>query len=111
MVDDATLTSWLKLPEIGVTTAPSVPISGWLAPWSVQKSLATTTARLVHGVVDYDYTGFTSADLPLTSGFIVNKCGRVIYSSYHTDTGSTTKLSAQERILEYLILDSAGCLN
>lgn len=112
-IDDVNVTAWLKLPEIGVTTAPSVTLSGWLAPWSVQKSLSTGTTQIAHGTIDYQYpwmTGTkTSAAAPLTSQFIVNKCGRVIYSSYHTDTGSTS-LSPQERILEYLMLDSAACL-
>ncbi len=113
VIDDTVLTAWLKLPEIGVTSAPNVAITGWLAPWTVQQSLPTTTTRVVHGNVQYDYPkgGATeSGDLPLTSKFVVAGCGRVIYSSYHTSSGSSTTLAPQERILEYLMLESAGCV-
>jgi len=113
VIDDPILTAWLKLPEIGVASAPNVALSGWLAPWTVQQSLPTTTTQVVHGNVQYDYPkgGATeSTDLPLTSKFTVSGCGRVIYSSYHTSTGSSTTLAPQERILEYLMLESAACI-
>ncbi len=109
-VDDTTIVQWLQLPEIGVTSAPSVDVTGWLAPWSVQKALGAGTAQIVHGTVDWDYAGSgrTSEDLPLTSQFTVNDCGRVVYSSYHTTTAGGG--AAQERILEYLMLDVASCI-
>ncbi len=113
VIDDTLLTDWLKLPEIGVAGAPNIALTGWLPPWTVQQSLPTTTTRVVHGTVQYDYPkggAIESADLPLTSKFTVAGCGRVIYSSYHTSSGSTTSLAPQERILEYLMLESAGCV-
>jgi hypothetical protein len=111
-VDDPALVAWLKV--VGFTSAPSVDISGWLHNWSVQASIPTTTTEVAHGTVGYTYPlggTSTSADLPLTSEFTKNKCGRVIYSSYHTlPTVSASSLTAQEKILEYLILDVAACL-
>src|SRR5262245_49388560 len=109
-VDDPDIVQWLQLPEIGVTSAPAVDITGWLFPWSVQKGLGAGTEQIVHGTVDWDYAGSgrTSEDLPLTSQFTVNDCGRVVYSSYHTTT--TAGGAAQERILEYLMLDVASCI-
>ena len=114
-VDDPDITSWLKLPEIAVTSAPSVSISGWLKPWSVQKSLAATTTRITHGSVQFQYpsgAATTTSDLPLTAKFVVNSCGKVVYSSYHTlSSVSASGLTPQERILEYLLLDVASCVN
>lgn len=114
-VDDPDITAWLKLPEIAVTSAPSVSISGWLKPWSVQKSLATTTTRITHGSVQFQYpsgSATTTSDLPLTAKFLVNSCGKVVYSSYHTlSSVSASGLTPQERILEYLLLDVASCVN
>jgi hypothetical protein len=109
-IDDAAIADWLALPEIGVTSAPTIALTGWLAPWTVQRSLPAGTTQLVHGTVDWDYAGSgrTTEELPLTSQFLVNDCGRVIYSSYHTTSGAS--LTAQERILEYLVLDVASCL-
>ncbi|GAC1362750.1 MAG: hypothetical protein NVSMB47_14770 [Polyangiales bacterium] len=111
-IDDTPLSDWLKL--VGVTTAPTVDISGWLNHWSVQKSLPTTSTQIAHGTVSYQYpstAAATSEALPLTSEFVKNKCGRVIYSSYHTLSGvSAGSLTAQERILEYLMLEVASCL-
>jgi hypothetical protein len=43
-------------------------------------------------------------------------CGRVVFSSYHTLDSTTTsadpsvKLTPQERILEYLMLEAGACL-
>lgn len=111
-VDDAALVAWLKV--VGVTGAPTVSIGGWLHNWSVVSSIPTTSKEISHGSVSYTYptTGSpTTADLPLNLEFIKNKCGRVIYSSYHTlSSVSSSSLSAQEKILEYLILDVAACL-
>ena len=69
--------------------------------------------------------GDGSGVLPLTTTFDYNSCGRGLYSSYHTlgrdifDTGTepfpaycpTGQLSPQERVLEYLILEIADCID
>jgi hypothetical protein len=66
-----------------------------------------------------------SGDLPLTTTFDYNACGRVLYSSYHTvgrdvlgglgsqfpNYCSSGPLSPQERVLEYLIMHVADCIN
>ena len=58
---------------------------------------------------------------PLTTTFDYMQCGRVLYSSYHTEGRegignfpaycSTTGLSPQERVLEYLIFHIADCID
>lgn len=111
-ITDANITAWLKLPQIGVNSAPNVSIIGWLPPWTVQKSVPATTSNVVHGPVDWEYpkgSGRKTNDYPLTTQFIVATCGRVIFSSYHT-TGNSASLEPQERILEYLMLDIASCV-
>lgn len=111
VITDQNIVDWLKLPEIGVSSAPNVQIEGWLNPWALQMSVNAGTTAVVHGSVDYIYPNppAKTVDAPLTSEFVVNSCGRVIFSSYHTYTNSTTLLP-QERVLEYLMLDEASCL-
>lgn len=111
-VDDADLTAWLKI--VKISTAPTIDVMGWLHNWSVMSPVPSTSTEITHGSVQYTYpstASATTADLPLTAEFIKNKCGRVIYSSYHTLSSVTpTGLTAQEKILEYLVLDVASCL-
>jgi hypothetical protein len=72
-----------------------------------------------------DVTGTgLSGNLPLTTTFDYNQCGRVLYSSYHTRgrdgfggfgafpdyCPQGEELSPQERVLEYLILHIADCI-
>ena len=97
-------------------------LSGWVMQFMVPPNSATNTTVWLEGNV----TGAgLSGNLPLTTTFDYNSCGRVLYSSYHTrgrdgfgglggpfpgycPTGEG--LSPQERVLEYLILHIADCL-
>ncbi len=111
-VDDAALASWLSL--VGVPTSPNVDLKGFLQPWSVMESLPASTTQIVHGQVSYDeslaFSSCQSAVRPLTSQFDVAGCGRVIYSSYHTLSAVNPQgLTAQEKILEYLMFSVASC--
>jgi hypothetical protein len=109
-VDDSALAAWLKV--VGVTSSPSVMVSGILNAWSVQAGpVPTGTTQIVDGTASYTLSGSqTMSDVPLTAETQVNSCGKVVYSSYHTlSTVNQTALSAQEKILEYLMLDEAAC--
>jgi hypothetical protein len=109
-VDDMALASWLKV--VGVSSSPMVTVGGILNKWSVMgATLPAGTNRIADGNASYTVAGATqTADLPLTTSFEANQCGKVVYSSYHTlSTVNQNQLSAQEKILEYLILDEAAC--
>jgi hypothetical protein len=121
-VDDPVLANWLS---VGVHVLPTptptpatVNILGFYNPWSVISSLAPTTQLIANGTLPLDMsantskcrtgTALTMQNVPLTTQFDVTPCGRVIYSSYHTDV-SASATSAQERIMEYLIFSAAYC--
>jgi len=104
-IDDQTLAAWLRI--VGFPQSPSVTFGGFVTPWSVISSLPTTSKLIANGTVTY---GTTTGDVPLTTEFDVGSCGRVIYSSYHTlSTVNQQNLTAQEKVLEYLIFESASC--
>jgi hypothetical protein len=108
-VDDAALAKWLTV--VGVTSSPSVQVSGFFQPWSVVSSLPTSTSLIADGTFSLDPTACsTSEDVPLTAQFDYGTCGRVAFSSYHTlSTVNTGSLAAQEKIMEYLIFEVASC--
>ena len=39
-----------------------------------------------------------------------NYCGRMVFTSYHVETGTGTTLSPQERVLEYLFFQLSTCI-
>lgn len=99
-----------------------VHITHFLVSWvmQVQVPAADNVKVWLEGPVSGgDYTNET---LPLTTTFDYADCGRVLYSSYHTEGGGSTSLDTfpqycasgpltpQERVLEYLILHIADCI-
>jgi hypothetical protein len=99
---------------VGVASAPMVNVAGFYKPWSVISSLPATSTLIADGALGKDYPTCSAApvDVPLTTEFDVGTCGRVVYSSYHTlSTVNTSNLSAQEKIMEYLIFAAADCRN
>lgn len=104
IVSDVGLAAWLRLFPLAINASDQVALQGFLSKWAVQKTVGTGTTSIVHGTAPFSGG---SSDVPLTSRFEVKGCGRVIYSSYHTDTG--TALLPQERILEYLMFEVADC--
>ncbi len=114
-IDDPTLAAWLKV--VGFSTSPSVPIQGFYQPWSAMSSLATTTTLIADGTMPVDLSmspyvcqSSTMQDVPLTAQFDVPTCGRVIFSSYHTYTGTGASANAANaQIMEYLIFGAAVC--
>ena len=112
-VTDPTLVQWLH--AVGVSSAPSVSIQGFIQPWSAIGSLPISTRLLASGSFSLlpsvgSTTCGSSQNVPLTATFETGTCGRVAYSSYHTlSTVSAGSLSAQEKIMEYLMFNVAVC--
>ena len=107
-VTDGNLASWLGLFPGAINANNQVDLVGFLSDWGVQATVAASTTSIVHGVAAWDGG---SGDVPLTSEFQVNNCGRVIYSSYHTsNSGTAGTLLPQERILEYLMFEVGSCV-
>jgi hypothetical protein len=117
-INDPTLAAWLQLPAIGFTSSPNVQIQGFYEPWSAMASLATTTSLIATGTMmpmDPTYPSTlcktpTIESVPLTAEYDVSNCGRVIFSSYHTYTGTgASATAANEKIMEFLIFAAATC--
>lgn len=108
-VTDADLAAWLGLFPGALGAGGTVNLVGFLSSWAVMRAPGTGTSSVVHG--NATWTG-GSGDVPLTAQFEVNNCGRVIFSSYHTDASATdggAGMLPQERILEYLMMQVATC--
>lgn len=96
-------------------------LSGWVMQFMVPANAETNTTVWLDGNVS---GSGLSGNLPLTTTFDYQACGRVLYSSYHTRgrdgfgfggpfpsyCPAGEGLSPQERVLEYLILHIADCL-
>jgi hypothetical protein len=123
-VADSTLAQWLQ--ATGVTTTSSVQIQDLLGDWVLMQS--TAMDQMSYPSMSWVHGNTNGADRPLTVSFDYNMCGKVLYSSYHTrEPGgadplggpsnfpsyckSTAKtMIAQEKILEYLILQISACV-
>jgi hypothetical protein len=114
-VHDDTLRAWLE--SLGHAVGGTVQITGMIGGWTVIEEVDTTLGKTwVSGnVMWYGSSGFElmSDVRPLTVTFDLG-CGRVLYTSYHTDDSffgtSGTALTAQELILAYLILEIGKCI-
>jgi hypothetical protein len=112
-VDEPQLAQWLAV----VGHPAPVTVDGFYEPWSVMGSLPASTQRIADGTMSLDPTivGTTCSptqqqmDVPLTARFEVPTCGRVIYSSYHTDAAGAATTTANEKIMEYLLFEAAFC--
>jgi hypothetical protein len=98
-----------------------VHIKHFLVSWVMQ--VAVPVADNVKVWLEGPVSGgtYTNETLPLTTTFDYADCGRVLYSSYHTEGGggalgdfpsycASGDLTPQERVLEYLILHIADCI-
>ena len=123
-VDDAPLLGWLQL--VGAVPAGSsqIPISDLRDPWGAVDQIPPAAlmpdamgrhhaAVLVSADVTWHTPGSghhpltVQADYPNGSG---GYCGRVVFTSYHVQTGTGTTLAPQERVLEYLFFQLSGCI-
>lgn len=126
LVGDDGLRRWLeaveaKTGESIIDANGRVHIEHFLVSWVMQFMVATTDNVKVW-LTGQVSGGGLSGELPLTTTFDYEACGRVLYSSYHTAGRdffapdsfptycSTGPLSPQERVLEYLIFHVADCI-
>ena len=117
-VNDTTLAEWLTAVGALQTGQTTIALSGYLTQWSVVQTLPMTSADEVDATnAQVDISNVTSTGTyPQTVKFDVpadskSACGRVVYSSYHTLGATTsTTLTPQEQILEYLMLEAGACL-
>jgi hypothetical protein len=121
-VADPTLASWLMAANASQNGA--VQIQDLLYNWVLMSSTAMDQTMYpsqtwIHGATN-------GTDRPLTVTFDYNQCGKVLYSSYHTREPGGTSLGAgpfpdycastaqtmiaQEKVLEYLILEISSCV-
>jgi hypothetical protein len=125
---DEGMASWLEAVEevTGdeiIDEESKVHIEHFLVDWVMQLQVPTrdTSKVWLEGPVS---GGGVSGVRPLTTTYDHAECGRVLYSSYHTAGGdrlfpndsfpgycSGNKLSPQERVLLYLILHVADCID
>jgi hypothetical protein len=122
-VNDTTLATWLGVVGAIPPGTNAVTLTGYLNKWSVVESVPMSTVDVVDATNAQAYpAGSTTAGpattYPQTIRFDVSApgasaaCGRGIYTSYHTLSGTTsgTALAPQERILEYLMLEAGACV-
>ncbi|MCA9672930.1 MAG: carboxypeptidase regulatory-like domain-containing protein [Myxococcales bacterium] len=114
-VTDTQLRDWLALPEINALGADKhVELVGFKTGWTVAKKGDDTLGVKVWVQGPARWIG-GSGTRPLTMSYdFLDKdrqgCGRVLFSSYHA-FGNAPVLLAQERILEYLMLEMGNCIS
>ncbi len=118
-ITDPDLETWMQAVGAIPPEANTITLNGFLNPWSAQKDVAMGVRTEVTATAQYYTTAATSAGSPSTSATLpmtvewdYQMCGRVLFSSYHTlaTTQQGSQLSAQEKILEYLVLDIGSCV-
>lgn len=116
-IDDSSLGAWLTGRGLASGTPATASIQGFYQPWSTIELLGPGASLIADGTMPTDPTYATtkcaapaSSDVPLTAEFNVSACGRVLFSSFHTYTGTgTSAMAANEKIMEYLIFAAAAC--
>jgi hypothetical protein len=113
-VHDGAMSEWLGVTG-SLTGADTVEIRGLVggAGWAVMDETSDRTKVWVSANVSwYDEDAGTdgSGVRPLTVTFEAG-CGRALFTSYHTvDETTGPELTAQEKILAYLILEIGTCI-
>ena len=123
-IKDSKMRQWLTLFPGAAKNGRAV-IEHFLAQWVIMHKLHKETKTWVEGVVQFG--SGQQAKRPLTVTFNFKSCGKILFSSYHTE-GRDAELKAypfppkpfpqycgnsfspQDRILEYLIFDIANCI-
>jgi hypothetical protein len=101
-VNDAFMLSWLD--GVGATNSDDTfDVIDWLPAWVPIIEVASDVKVWATGNVTYGFPAVTD-DLPVTVSFDEGT-GVVMFSSYHTEDFGTTELTAQDRVLQYLIFE------
>jgi hypothetical protein len=124
-IKDARMARWLTLFRGVVQNSKSL-IQHFLLNWVIMHKTHKDATVWVEGVIR-SRTGLIQGRRPLTVTFNFKNCGKILFSSYHTE-GRDDELKAyplpakpfpqycgpgfspQDRILEYLIFDIANCV-
>jgi len=122
-IGDPNLAEWMK--DANASTNGTVDIEGsWALALSTSPDPRYKSTTWVHGTAN-------GTDRPMTVTYDYNSCGKVLWSSYHTQEpggGSSSgifgsskfpgycistpsTMIAQEKILEYLILQISSCID
>jgi hypothetical protein len=121
-VIDTQMRQWLAVFP-GAITAGRSHIEHFLINWVIMHRLGQGTKLWVRGGIKSE-KGDINGTRPLTVTFNFQNCGKILYSSYHTEGRENepllfpkafpsycgTTFSPQDRILEYLIFDIASCI-
>ena len=120
-IKDAQMAQWLG-PFPGAISGGSSHIEHFLDNWMMMHELDEDTKVWVEGPVA-PITAPITGVRPLTVTFNFENCGKVLFSSYHTEGREDEcaiapkvpgllrrPFSPQDRILEYLIFDIANCI-
>jgi hypothetical protein len=115
-VHDEALREWLE--SLGHLSGGTVRITGMLGGWTVIENVdPELTTTWVSGPVEWetrDTFEVMTDTRPLTVTFDLG-CGRVLYTSYHTDDSffgvGGPALTAQELMLAYLLLEIGTCID
>jgi hypothetical protein len=117
---DSQMAKWLGLFPGAISNGLS-PIEHFLVDWVIMFKLGPETKEWVKGQVK-SQDGAISGERPLTVTFNFQNCGKILFTSYHTEGRENELLpdafpaycgasfSPQDRILEYLIFDIASCI-
>lgn len=120
VVKDEQMANWLGLfPQ--TINGTIVPIEHFLIGWIIMFNVNDDVKIWVEGNIQSQWGDITGVR-PLTVTFNFNDCGKILFTSYHTEgresetTGQAfpaycgSSVSPQDRILEYLIFDIASCV-
>lgn len=119
-IKDPVLSAWLANFPGAINTGSS-HIEHFLIDWVMMHKLGTETKLWVEGQVR-SQQGDIVGTKPLTVTFNFKNCGKILYTSYHTEGRESeilpepypnycnTTMSPQDRILEFLIFDIASCI-
>jgi hypothetical protein len=119
-IKDSQMANWLGLFPGAISNNRST-IEHFLGSWVMMHKLDAEAKLWVEGKVSSAMSNIDDVR-PLTVTFNFESCGKILFSSYHTEgredevwsasfpeyCGSTS--SPQDRILEYLIFDIASCV-
>ena len=124
-IKDPALAKWLGQFSGAIQNGKS-QISHFLTQWVIMHKVSKDVKTWVNGVIQ-SISGSINGSRPLTVTFNYKNCGKVLFSSYHTEGRDEElkaypapakpfpnycagKISPQDRILEYLIFDIANCV-
>jgi hypothetical protein len=112
---------WLELFPGAINNGQS-KVEHFLMEWVIMHALKEDTKLWADGSIR-SINGGIDGVRPLTVTFNFKNCGKILFSSYHTEGRENeglfpkafpkycgTSFSPQDRMLEYLIFDIASCI-